>query len=338
MKPILLLLIFLLISGSLTGCGTKKLTQPYSVSGFYFDTFVNITLYEDQEGQEHAEQVGKTCKDMCAMYENLFSATLSDSDVARINEAGGKPVEVDPQTVDILEKALYYAELTDGAFDPTMKSVSDLWNIRAEEPQIPEKQDIEEAISHVGYEKIHIDGLFVQLDDPETRIDLGGIAKGYIADQLTGYLASQGIHSAVISLGGNIVGLGSKPDADYFTIGLQKPFAQQGESIAIVKIQDQTVVTSGNYERFFEEDGVIYHHIMDPFTGAPVQNDLDAVTILSHSSTEADALSTAGYVMGMEKLNELLKDRKETYAVFIRNDLSIFTTDAFPEDVLELLQ
>lgn len=328
------LLIAVLAATVLTGCGTKKLTQPYTVSGFYFDTFVSFTIYEDPQGQEHAEKTAQELKNACEYYEAIFSATEAGSDVSRINEAQGKPVHVSSDTASLLSEALYYAELTNGAFDPTMKVISDLWNIRSEDPQIPDEESMLRAGEHVDYHKVLLEDNTVTLLDPDARIDLGGIAKGFIADRLKDYLTEQGITSAIISLGGNILTIGSKPDGTPFVIGLQKPFSRQGDTIAAVSVQDQTVVTSGNYERYFEKDGNIYHHIMDPITCAPVVNDLNAVTIVSESSTEADALSTACYVLGTEKSRELLKTLPHTEALFIDRDNQILTSDSFENEIL----
>ena len=174
------------------------------------------------------------------------------------------------------------------------------------------------------------------LTDPEAQIDLGGIAKGYIADRLKEYLESQGIEHALIDLGGNMLTLGGRYDGSDFRIGLQEPFADTGTVMAAVTVNDQSVVTSGDYERYFEKDGVIYHHILDPDTGYPIQNDLDQVTIISDESVDGDALSTTCFALGLEDGLELIQSLDGIEAVFVTKDGEIHTSS--DEIELELME
>src|SRR5699024_5039639 len=154
----------------------------------------------------------------------------------------------------------------------------------------PGSLSLEEAVSHIDYPCVQIDGNTVTLTDPEAKIDLGGIAKGYIADQLKEYLTSAGVRHALINLGGNVLTLGGRYDGSDFRIGIQKPFSEDGTVLGTVSVSDSSVVSSGDYERYFEKDGIIFHHILDPDTGYPVNNDLDQVTIISDRSVDGDAL------------------------------------------------
>ena len=162
------------------------------------------------------------------------------------------------------------------------------------------------------------------MKDPKCRIDLGGIAKGYIADRLKEYLEKEGIEHATINLGGNVLTIGTKPDGSDYKIGIQKPFAADGEVLEVLSVHDRSVVSSGDYERYFEKDGVIYHHILDPQSGWPVQNDLDQVTILSDSSADGDALSTTCYVLGLEKGMKLIQEMDDVEAIFVTKEGEIY--------------
>jgi len=185
---------------------------------------------------------------------------------------------------------------------------------------IPDQKVLEEAVSHIDYKNIQVDGTTVTMKDPKCRIDLGGIAKGYIADRLKEYLEKEGIEHATINLGGNVLTIGTKPDGSDYKIGIQKPFAADGEVLEVLSVHDRSVVSSGDYERYFEKDGVIYHHILDPQSGWPVQNDLDQVTILSDSSADGDALSTTCYVLGLEKGMKLIQEMDDVEAIFVTKD------------------
>ena len=184
-----------------------------------------------------------------------------------------------------------------------------------------------EAVSHIDYHCIEVNGTTVTLTDPEAQIDLGGIAKGYIADRIKEYLESEGVEHALINLGGNMLALGGRYDGSPFRIGLQEPFADTGSVLDVLDVTDQSVVSSGNYERYFEKDGVIYHHILDPDTGYPIQNNLDQVTIISDASVDGDALSTTCYALGLEKGMELIQSLDDVEAVFVTHDGEIHTTD-----------
>ena len=181
-------------------------------------------------------------------------------------------------------------------------------------------------VSHINYHSVKVDGNTVTLTDPEAKIDLGGIAKGYIADKLKEYLKNQGVEHALINLGGNMLALGGRPDGSDFRIGIQEPFAADGTVLTNLSISDKSVVSSGNYERYFEKDGIIYHHILDPDTGYPVQNNLYQVTIISDSSVQGDALSTTCYALGLEAGMELIQNTDGVEAVFVTDDLEVHKT------------
>lgn len=259
----------------------------------------------------------------------MFSRTAEDSEISRINNAGGAPVEVSEETITLIEKGIYYSEMSNGAFDITIGSISSLWDFKAESPSIPDAAAIADAVSHVNYKNIMIQDNTVRLLDPYAKLDVGAVAKGYIADRLREYLEEEGIDHAMIDLGGNIIAMGSKLDGSDYNIGIQKPFDENGTPITSVKLSDKSIVTSGVYQRYFEQDGKIYHHILDPATGYPCENNLYSVTIITDSSLTADALSTTCFLLGYEKGMNLINQLNNVDAVFITNDNQIHYSKIF---------
>ena len=321
----------LLSAALLSGCTTPPQSESLTMTGTYFDTVVQIEVWgADQDIMDH-------CREMCENYEQMLSATIDTSEISEINNAGGEPVTVSDETAELIEKGIEYGEISGGLFDITIAPASGLWNFTDNEDKtLPDPDELAEAVTHIDYHCVNVDGNTVVLTDPEAQIDLGGIAKGYIADQLKEYLESEGIEHALIDLGGNMLALGGRYDGTDFRIGLQMPFADTGTAMAAVSINDQSVVTSGDYERYFEKDGVIYHHILDPDTGYPVQNDLDQVTIISDKSVDGDALSTTCFAMGLEGGLELIRSLDGVEAVFVTKDGEIHTSsDEIELEVLE---
>ncbi|MGN0132789.1 MAG: FAD:protein FMN transferase [Lachnospiraceae bacterium] len=310
---------------SLTGC-TVPTANNTSVQDtvIAFDTVVTITLY----GTDDTDTL-QGALDLCRSYENLFSRTVPGSDVYRINHADGEPVSVSPETITLIRQSLSYSKLTDGAIDITIAPVKDLWDFssadrNADKTALPDENALSEALSHVDYTGIRYDeaACTVTLTDPDAQIDLGFIAKGYIADKIKEYLISHGITSATVNLGGNVLTIGNKPDGTPFKIGIEKPF-ETNTPIEVLSISDQSVVTSGIYERYFQIDDMIYHHILDPKTGYPVSNDLLSVTIISDSSMEGDALSTTCLMLGLTDAQALINSLDGIEAVFITKDYAI---------------
>ncbi len=317
MKHIKISLLFLFCIFIISGCSASS-TEKQSVTGLYFDTVIQI----DTWGTDSS--ILDECLELCEKYENKFSNTIETSEISQINHANGQPVTVSDDTIELLQKGIAYGELTNGKFDITISSVSDLWSFTDNPDKlIPNEEIIQEALTHVDYKNIQIKGNTVTLTDPDTKIDLGGIAKGYIADKLKEYLTESGVEHALINLGGNSLAVGSKYDGSAFRIGIQKPFDQQGSAISVLEIRDQSVVSSGVYERYFEKDEIIYHHILDTNTGYPIRNNLLQVTIVSDISVDGDALSTSCYALGLEDGSELIKQLDGVEAYFITDDYEI---------------
>ena len=297
--PILLAFVLLL-----SGCGAIPSEEDQIYTDTLFDTVVRIEIREPADKVE-------------------------DSEIFRINNAGGNPVEVSAETVKLIKKALYYSDLSNGVFDITIAPVSELWDFHAEEPVVPAPEAVTGAVGHVDYKNILIKDNTVQLLDPLARIDVGGIAKGYIADRVKEYLKEEGVKHAVIDLGGNVLTIGGRPDGSDYNIGIQKPFDTTGTPVTSVRISDKSIVTSGIYQRYFEVDGKKYHHILDPRTGYPCENNLYSVTIITESSLTADALSTTCFLLGFDKGMRLISQLDNVDGVFITNDNKIHYSKNF---------
>lgn len=323
-----------LFTGLLSGC-TSASNDTITKSGFYFNTVISITLYDSSK-----EQLLEDCFDLAQTYENYFSNTIPDSDISRINASGGTPVTVHEETADLLKTGLSYCELSGGKFDLTIGQLSDLWDFstkalleEATPSMIPSEEDIQAALATVDYHCIEINGNEVTLTNPDARLDLGAIAKGYIADQMKAYLNEKGVTSGYINLGGNVLVLGPKADGSAYKIGIQKPFDETGASIAAVEVHDETVVSSGVYERCFTVDGVLYHHILDTSTGYPYQNGLLGVTIITKDSVDGDALSTTCFALGLSDGMALIESLPDTEAVFITDDYTLHTSSGIGTDI-----
>ena len=299
-----------------SGCGTTK--EPLTATDFYFDTVIKILLYDTND-----QKILDDAMELCQQYEKKFSRTIETSEISKINNSKGTPVTVSDETIELLKKGIHYSKLSNGAFDLTIAPLSNLWNFKDNTGTIPSDEEIKEKCSHINYENILIKGNTVTLLDPEMSIDLGGIAKGYVADQLKEFFISKGIEHGIIDLGGNVLLIGNKPDGSDFHIGIQKPFDERNETIASLSVHDKSVVSSGIYERYFKINDQIYHHILNPFTGFPYENNLLSVTIISDSSVDGDALSTTCFSLGLEKGMELIDQLENTEAVFITKDYKL---------------
>ncbi len=261
--------------------------------------------------------------------EDKMSINKDTSEMAVVSQQAGKDkVKVSEDTFFVLQQAVQYGEETQGSFDPTIAPIVKLWGIGTTHAKLPKQEEIEFLLPVVDYKDIWLNPatLEVKLPKKNQAIDLGAIAKGYAADEVKKIFEKHAIQSAFIDIGGNILTIGTKPDGSKWKMGVQNPLEPREEHVGIVSIQDQTLVTSGNYERYFEEDGVRYHHIFDPRTGYPVDNELMSTTIISDMSMDADALSTSVYVMGLTKGKAFIESIEGVEAIFITKDQKIHMT------------
>lgn len=320
--------IALLLGLLLSGCGKSAPKDPIQQSGFHFDTIITITLYDPSKTAELEH-----CFELAELYENYFSANIEDSDISKINASPERPVRVHEETIDLIEKGLSYSKLSNGKFDITVGKLTSLWDFHAETPKLPDAAAVAAAIKTIDYRNVMVNGNEVTLTNPDAALDLGGIAKGYIADKMKEYLLSKGITSGLINLGGNVLTIGTKEDGSAYSIGIQRPFDETGAPAVIVSVKDQTVVTSGIYERYFEQDGIRYHHILDVTTGYPYENELLSVSIICPDSADGDGLSTTCFALGLEKGMELIESLEDTEAIFITSDQEIHGTSGIGTDI-----
>lgn len=300
--------------------------SPISKSSFKLNTIVTITIYDSQDTSLLDGALA-----LCDTYEAMFSRTKQDSEIAQLNS--GADITLSKDTLSLIQTGLDYAKLSDGAFDITIEPVSSLWDFTALSPKIPDSAAISSALKHVGWQKVQLNGSKLQLSDPAMGIDPGAIAKGYIADRIKDYLLEHGVKSALINLGGNLLLVGTKPDGANFKIGIQKPFKDRNESVAIMELSDVSIVSSGIYERYFIQEDTLYHHILNPATGYPYDTGLIAVTVITNASVDGDALSTAAFALGLEKGMELINSLEDVYAVFITEDDNLHYSEGFLEAI-----
>lgn len=310
---VLLIIVIVTVSCLLT-------KHTYTKTDYALNTIVKITIEAKTANQ--AKAMATLATDEVKRIENLLSCYKEESDVYRINNyAHTEPIKVSGETYELIKRCLYYNRLTDGAFDITVKPLVDLWNINSANPQVPRDADIKSALEGVGINNIILmEGNRVYIKNPRTKIDFGGVAKGYCANQIKQILENNGITNALIDLGGNIYAMGKNQNGDSWNIGIQKPFAQRGETIKSIKLSNQSAVTSGAYERCFENKGNIYHHILNPKTGYPAESDFKSVTVISTDSELCDALSTALFVAGMQKVEAICKKIDSIYVMAVNNN------------------
>lgn len=314
--PIELFLIF--ISIFLSSCYAGS--EPLSKSGFFFDTYVTFTYYDSADSEYIDEALN-----MCNEYDRLFSRTIEGSDIYKINHFKGEYVEVDERTIDILKEAIFYCEMSEGRADITVADLMMLWNFTNGDGTVPSDDEIKALLPGIDYHNIIIDedNKMVKLKSDSGSLDLGFIAKGYITSKLRDYLTESGVKSCVIDLGGNLYMIGTKPDGSEYNVGIKKPFTTANETIDTVSISNKAVVTSGIYERYFEADGQIYHHILDLNTGYSVDNNVYSVTIICEDATKADALSTICLIYGIDDGLDLINSMDETEAIYVDDEYNL---------------
>ncbi len=302
------------------------INDPITYSGIHFDTLVNVNIYgltdpasepAPKDAFKNAHEIWETIRYECERMELICSRTNESSELYLLNhdlisdkktiEYEGREItvyKVSQHLYNMIAEGVKYGDLTDGRFDIAIAPLSELWDFRSGSGNIPDKSSVDEALTHISYKNIVLwEDNYVGFTDDDCMIDLGGLAKGYIGDCFRTMLTDRGVTSGVIALGGNIITIGDKAGKPY-TVGIQKPFGTGNETALTVKVKDRCVITSGTYERYFEKDGRLYHHILDPSTGYPCDTDLSSATVICDSSTEGDILSTVLLSEGMEKAIE----------------------------------
>lgn len=307
--------------------------EKYTNADFAMDTVVSETLYTS--GEDINTQIGEKLREMET---TLLSWTDENSQISQLNNADGETVEVSDDLAADLEKICQLSQDAGGAFDPTLGKIIRLWDIDGENPHVPDQSEIDVLLPEVGYEKIQLDGNQVTLMDGCT-LDLGAVGKGMGCDLIMDYLKTQpDVSGMILNLGGSsVMTYGEKPDASPWKVALTDPRDTEGDYLGAITLDaNQFLSTSGDYEKYFIEDGTRYHHILDPKTGYPVQNGLTSVTIVCDQGYLADGLSTACFVLGMDEAKPLL-EKYGAEAVFVDEDKNIYVTSGLM-DKFELMK
>lgn len=307
--------------------------EKYTNADFAMDTVVSETLYTS--GADINTQIGEKLREMET---TLLSWTEENSQISQLNNADGKTMEVSDDLAADLEKIRQLSQDSNGAFDPTLGKIIRLWDIAGENPHVPDQSEIDTLLPEVGYEKIQVDGNNVTLLDGCT-LDLGAVGKGMGCDQIMDYLQTQpDVFGMILNLGGSsVMTYGEKPDGSSWKVALTDPRDTEGDYLGAITLDaNQFLSTSGDYEKYFIEDGIRYHHILNPKTGYPVQNGLISVTIVCDQGYLADGLSTACFVLGMDAAKPLL-EKYGAEAVFVDEDKNVYVTSGLM-DKFELMK
>lgn len=300
----------------------KKMENRHEATTFAMDTVMTFTVIH-----EDGEELIIDAEQEIRRLENLLSVTVENSDISKLNAAAGKEsVQVSEDTLELLEIGKSLGDETGNTFDIAISPIVKAWGFTEEEHSVPAQAELNALLHLTDPTDVILDSGKAYLQKEGMAVDLGGIAKGYASDQVAELLTEKGVESAVFSLGGNVYGIGTKPDGDKWEVALANPL-DANDYCGLISIENQAVVTSGGYQRYFEENGKRYHHIIDPETGYPAESGLLSVTIVCESGTKADVLSTALYVMGLEKALEYWQNHDDFEAIFITEDGEVIATD-----------
>ena len=302
---------------------------------FQIGTYIKISIYADKEVPSSDFDEIFLAIDQ---FEKLISKNIETSEVSLINQnAGIAPVKVSDNIFELIKMGIEYGDISDGGFDISIGPLVDLWGIGTEGAHVPDQSQIDQAMLELDYHNIILNETdqTVFLKNKGMSLDLGAIAKGYIADHVKTLIQKEGYKSAIINLGGNVLTVGHKPNSDAWAIGVRDPKGESSDIVGVLKLQDNSIVSSGTYERFFIENGKRYHHILNPKTGFPEENQLQSVSIVSEKSVVCDALSTTVFVMGLEKGFAYIESLDQVEALFITEDGIIYRTSGL-KDVFTL--
>ena len=298
----------------------KDKAQEAENSFFAMNTYMTFTAYG-----EGAEDALVDARVRVEEVEALWSVTDEGSEIYRANHSGGEPVNVSEETAELVYFALEMAEKTDGALEPTIDPVLRAWGFTTDTKQVPSQEEIDALLEDVGHEKITLDGTLLTVPEG-MELDLGAVGKGYAGDLAAEAVRARGIECAILSLGGNIQAVGSRPDGTDWRVGLRSPW--EDGTLGVLRVSDQAVVTSGGYENYFEdEDGNVYWHILDPETGYPAKSGLLSVTIICPQGRMGDALSTALFVMGPQKAEEYWRENGDFEMILVTEEGEILITE-----------
>ena len=305
----------------LTGCSGAPAQEPETATFFAMDTAMDFTVYGDAALLDEAET-------LIGSLEEQVSVTDEHSDIYAIDHTGSGSLS--GNTAELMEQALELCRRTGGALDISVYSIVRAWGFTTGSYQVPDEETIQSLLPLVDYTQIQYDAATGVVTLPEgMEIDLGSVAKGYAGQLAAQMLREHGVQSALLNLGGNVQTVGTKPDGSPWQIGIKDP---QGEdAMMVLSVEDQAVVTSGGYERYFEQDGQTYWHIMDPSTGHPADSGLLSVTIVGKQGIICDGLSTSLFVMGLEKAADLWAQSGDFEAVFVTASGEVYITEGLQD-------
>lgn len=332
MRKIHLALAVVLVAGViLVGWWRTADTREVSRTEFMMGTYIELKAY----GRHAASALDQVYTRLQAI-EQKMTINQTGSEIDAVNDqAGQQPVVVSVDTFQVVKSALEYARISSGKFDPTIQPIVALWKIGSPEARVPAPAEIAAKLPLVGYQAVQLDEQIhsIYLPTPGMGLDLGGIAKGYAADEAAAILRASGVKSALISLGGNIYALGHNPNGKAWRIGVQDPENERNSYVAVIEAADETLVTSGAYERYLDANGKRYHHIIDPATGYPAETDVLSSTIVTTRSIDADALSTSVFILGREKGMQLIEQLPGIEAVVIDKYHKVYTSSGMKNRV-----
>lgn len=326
-----ILLLIIILTTLLISCfkTSSKTNEPLSRTETLMGTVVKVTLYDSNNSKILDEAFNKVKE-----IEKLVSANSAGTELDSVNKAAGvNAVKVSPLTFEVIEKGLEYSISSKGDFDVTVGPLVKLWSIGLEDAKVPTQEEIDSTLPLIDYNSLELNKQeqTVFLKNPNMALDLGAIAKGFTADKVAEVLTDNGVKSAIIDLGGNVFAHGLKPSGDNWTIGIQNPFNTRGDIVGTIKVSNKTVVTSGIYERYIEKDNIKYHHLLNPDTGYPYNNDIAGISIITDKSTDADALSTTVFAKGIIDGLAYVKSLNNVEAIFVSRDNKIYITDGLKE-------
>ncbi|MBC7958371.1 MAG: FAD:protein FMN transferase [Vallitaleaceae bacterium] len=327
-KIIPLIIIIIIMIMNMTACSKTPTIKPYSKEGYALGTIISVTIYSDKKVEDVF--FDELFAEMDKIEKKMTINEAVNSEVEQINEAAGKDfVKVSDETYFVIKESVDFTKSMDGKFDLTIGPLVKLWNIGFDNAKLPKDIDIEKAVALLGVDEVTLNEMdhSVKLERAGMMIDLGGIAKGYAADRLGELIKNAGYNSALINLSSSILCVGTKPENLPFKVGIRDPFKAAGSYVGVVSVENNTVDTSGTYERFIVEDGIIYHHILDPATGYAANNELLSISIITPKCIDSDALSTGVFIMGLEEGYKYIESLDDVEAIFVTGDKEIYITD-----------
>ena len=314
MKKIYVAILLIMTAVLIPAC--KPAESKVSESVFAMDTYMQLDVYGKQESLDKL-------KSEIERLDDLLSSTNEKSDIYRVNQSG--TAEASEDTASLVKRSLELCKQTNGSLDITVYPIVEKWGFISQNYTIPSKSELNALLKNVGYDRVKSDGKKITVPSG-CKLDLGAVAKGYAADRAKEILNDEGVDSALLNLGGTVLAYGKKPNGENWKVGVTDP-ENTDEYMGVIECADKIVATSGNYERYFEQGGKRYCHIIDPKTGYPVDNGIASVTVISNDGTKNDALSTALFVMGVDKAKEFIKADGSFDCVILTNDKKAFVTE-----------